>query len=82
MIPRHSDNRWWLLALAAALVKAAIAGAGLGLAALAAMDVALALPLLNFWETYQIDTLVSTFALAGGVGGIIWRLFSTFALRI
>lgn len=71
-------NRYLVLI---ALLKAAIAGAGLALAALASIDIAIAVMAKETWDAWQVDKLISQFALVGAGAGVVWQLVKTIFLR-
>lgn len=63
------------------LLKAAVAGAGLALAALAAMDIAIANIAKEAWDAWQVDQFISRFAIVGAVGGTILQILKLAFLR-
>lgn len=60
--------------LASALAKAAVAGAGLSLAFLASIDLAIASFAKEAWDAWQVDTLINQFATVGAISGVAWQL--------
>jgi len=61
----------------AAALKAAVAGAGLALAALASIDIAIAQFAKETWDAWQVDQLISRFALVGAIGGFVLQVFKS-----
>lgn len=61
-------NRYLLIV---ALAKAAIAGAGIALAALASIDFAVAVIAQEALQAWQVDQWINKFALAGGAFGLV-----------
>ena len=68
---------WQRFFFLAALGKAIIAGVGLGLASLGALDIAFAVSAHEWWQSVRPDALFNWFAAAGGVGGLIVRIISS-----
>jgi hypothetical protein len=72
-----NDASTWTTVLAvAATLKAMIAGVGLGLAALGALDVAFAVSAEQWWQAVRPDWLVNMFAATGAVGAILVRIIA------
>lgn len=67
--------------LAAALAKAAVAGAGLALAFLASIDLAIAVVAKESWDSWQVDALINRFAIVGAAGGVAWQLIKPVIFR-
>lgn len=64
-----------------AVTKAAIAGAGVALATLASIDFAIAVIAKETWDSWQVESLINQFALAGGVLGAAWHIVKAIILR-
>ena len=61
-----------------ALVKAGVAGAGVGLAALGVADMAFAVSAAQYWDAVKPEPLINTFAAVGGTLAVVWRIVSAF----
>lgn len=64
-----------------ALAKASIAGAGFALAFLASIDIAIAQFAKEAWDAWQVDQMISRFALGGACSGLILQVARTVLFR-
>lgn len=71
---RISALRPGKLVLVMAAVKASVAGAGLALAALASIDLAIAVVLNDALQAWHVDDLISRFAGVGAIIGAVWQV--------
>lgn len=56
-----------------AVAKAAIGGAGLALAFLASIDIAIAVLAKETWDTWQVDQFINQFAATGAIVAAVWQ---------
>jgi hypothetical protein len=72
-LPPHVQRAMFL----AALVKAGVAGAGVGLAALGAADFAFAATAWEWLDSMKPQMLINFFAIGGGVVGVTMKVIGT-----
>ncbi len=61
------------IVIAVALGKAVVAGVGLGIAILGALDIAFAATAREWWASIQPDALLNYAAASGGAMGFLWQ---------
>lgn len=67
---------WQRYLLIAAIGKAMMAGAGVGIACLGALDLAFAISAEQWWEAVKPDAIVNWFAVGGTVVGFVARVIT------
>jgi len=69
--------RWSTFLALVTTLKIMIAGVGVGLAALGALDVAFAVAAHQWWTDVRPDWLLSMFAATGAIGGVVMKVITT-----
>lgn len=67
---------WRKFIFLTAMGKAAVAGAGLGLAVLGALDFTFAITAQEWWHAFRPDAIMNAFAAGGAAVGIVSRIIA------
>lgn len=69
-------SRWSTIMGILAVTKAMIAGVGIGLAAMGALDIAFAVTAAHWWAEMRPDWILNAFAGFGALGAVVARIVS------